>query len=297
MDKVSGTIEVAVDHLAKVAEESLRAIGVPDADIGIVRDVLLYAELRGNNQGLVKIPARGVVPRDDAGPIEVARNVPCAALINANGNSGMAAMALAADEAALLAESHGVGIVGVNNLSTSTGAIGFYADRIARSGHIGIVFAGSVKAVAVAGSVDPVLGTNPVAIGIPASGGPVVLDMATAAMAWYGLVQADQRGQTIPDGVAFDADGAPTNDPVAAMAGAIKAFAGNKGSGLALMVEILTGPLIGAALAGEDDVARNFGDLVIALSPAALGPPDTFRARVDRLLHKVKSGRRADGVD
>ena len=169
MTKPSRTFEIPVDRLIELTEKSLRGIGVPEDDIEIVRDVLLYAELRGNNQGLVKIPARGVLPRADAKPVEITRRVACAALINANGNSGMAAVSRAATEAADLARTHGVGIVGVNNLSSSTGAIGFYADRIARENLIGIVMAGSVKAVAVAGGVKPVLGTNPIAIGVPSS--------------------------------------------------------------------------------------------------------------------------------
>ena len=96
--------------------------------------------------------------------------------------------------------------------------------------------------------------------------------------------------------MAFGADGTATNDPAAAMAGAIRAFAGNEGSCLALMVEILTGPLIGTVMAGEDDVAQNFGDLVIALDPAAMGDPDSFRNRVDKFLAMVKSGRKAAGT-
>lgn len=196
MTKPSRTFEIPVDRLIELTEKSLRGIGVPEDDIEIVRDVLLYAELRGNNQGLVKIPARGVLPRADAKPIEITRRVACAALINANGNSGMAAVSRAATEAADLARTHGVGIVGVNNLSSSTGAIGFYADRIARENLIGIVMAGSVKAVALAGGVKPVLGTNPIAIGVPSSGGPVVLDMATAAMGWFRRINAATQFST-----------------------------------------------------------------------------------------------------
>jgi hypothetical protein len=81
MTKPSRTFEIPVDRLIELTEKSLRGIGVPEDDIEIVRDVLLYAELRGNNQGLVKIPARGVLPRADAKPVEITRRVACAALI------------------------------------------------------------------------------------------------------------------------------------------------------------------------------------------------------------------------
>ena len=293
----SETIQVAVDHLIALVDKSLKGIGVPEGDIETIRDILMYAELRGNNQGLVKIPVRGVLPSADATPMEVSRNMPCAAHIKVNGNSGMVAANKAAIEASGLAEIHGVGLVGTSGRATSTGAIGYYADLMAKQGMIGIVMAGSPKAVAIAGGVDATMGTNPIAIAVPTSDGPVILDMATSAMAWYGLIQAQQRGQSIPDGIAYDADGDLTTDPGEALKGAIMAFAGHKGSGLALMVEVLTGPLIGTNIAGDDDRAPNFGDLFIALNPAALGGAATFAGRVDALMATVKTGRKIDGCD
>jgi L-2-hydroxycarboxylate dehydrogenase (NAD+) len=297
MPNKSNFIDVKVDHLTNIVDQSLHAIGVPEADIEAVREVLMYAELRGNNQGLVKIPVRGVVPRADARPIEISHKLPCVAHINAHGSSGMATMVKASAEAVSLAQTYGVGVAGVHGLSTSTGAIGYYANQIAKEGMVGIVMAGSVKAVAPAGSVDPIFGTNPIAISAPTPDGPVVLDMATAAMAWYGLIQADQRGEAIEGDVAYDGDGAPTTDPAAAMKGAIRAFAGNKGAGLAFMVEVLTGPLIGNAILGDEDVARNFGDLVLAINPAAFGDSGDFMRRVETLMTKVKSARRAEDCD
>ena len=139
------------------------------------------------------------------------------------------------------------------------------------------------------------LPAHPIAIGVPTSDGRVVLDMTTAAIAWYGLIQAQQRGEPIPDGIAYDENGVFTTDPGAALQGAILAFAGHKGSGLALMVEVLTGPLIGTNIAGDEERTPNFGDLFIALNPAAFGGADTFLSRVDVLMAKVKAGRRVAG--
>ena len=93
-------IEVPLDRLIDLVDRSLAGIGVPAEDIETIREVLLYAELRGNNQGLVKIPARGVLPSKDAAPMETVRPVPCSALIRVNGNSGMVAAVNAASEAA-----------------------------------------------------------------------------------------------------------------------------------------------------------------------------------------------------
>lgn len=289
------TVTVAVDRLTEIVDGALGKIGVSGDDIETVRDVLLYAELRGNNQGLVKIPVRGVLPRDDAKPMEITHKMPCVAHINANGCVGMSVMKAAAIEAVNLATTYGVGVVGVRNLASSTGAIGYYANEMAKSGFVGIVMAGSPKAVAPAGGIEPLMGTNPLAIGIPTSHDPVVFDMATSSIAYFGLIQAQQRGEDIASGIAYDSEGKFTTDPAAALKGAITAFAGNKGSGLALMIEVLTGPLIGNALAGESDVLRNFGDLVIAINPAAFGERDEFVQRVDDLMAKVKASRLAEG--
>ncbi len=293
----SGNDRVAVplDRLTGIVDASLRKIGVPECDVAIVRDVLLYAELRGNNQGLVKIPARGVLPRPDAGALEVRRRMPCVTHIDANGRSGMATLAFAAVEAVALAQAHGVGLVAVRNRSGSTGAIGYYAEMIAARGVVGIILGGSPKAVAPVGTVDPLLGTNPLAIGVPAAGGTVVLDMATASIAWYGLVQAANRGEPIASGIAYGPDGVPTTDPAAALKGAIAAFAGAKGSGLALMIELLTGPLIGNSVVSDTSDTPSYGEMVIAVSPAAFGEPAEFIARTDAFLRCVKSARRVAG--
>ena len=290
-------ITVSLKELYHIVDESLRQIGLPEEHVEITRDVLMYAQLRGNNQGLVKIPVRGVLPRADATATQITRRLPCVVHFNANGNSGMATMHAAAIESVALANVHGVAVASVGNLSSSTGAIGYYANLIAQAGKIGIVMAGSPKAVAPVGSTSPILGTNPIAISTPTPAGPVVLDMTTAKMAWYGLIQAQQAAETIAADTAYDANGAMTTDPAAALGGAIMAFAGNKGSGLALMIEVLTGPLIGSALAGEDDAGSNFGDLIITLDPAAFGDHDMFMKRVGLLMEKVKSAQIAPGCE
>ena len=293
MTQKTSRINIAVDELNSIVEKSLHAIGVPKTDIGTVKDILMYAELRGNNQGLVKIVGRNVVPSPDAQSIEITKRMPCSAHYKGNGNVGMVVVKQAMEEACDLANTYGMGMVGTSHTSTSTGAIGYYAEHIAKQNLVGIIMAGSPKAVAISGGIDPVFGTNPLAIGVPSRSGPVVLDMATAAMAYFGLIQADRRNENIPGDVAYDQDGNATTNPAAALKGAIKAFGGHKGSGLALMVEILTGPLLGATIYGDEDVGKNNGNLIIAINPNAMGEPKEFQNRVDTLLGRVKTGRLA----
>ncbi len=187
---------------------------------------------------------------------------------------------------------HGFGIVGTNNTFSSTGVIGFYCEKIAHHDFIAIVMAGSPGGVAPHGSIDPLFGTNPIAFGYPTESEPLIFDMATSAITWYGLVRAKALGQQLPEGVAMDINGNPTTDPEKAMKGAIYSFDKNyKGSGLSMMVEIFTGPLVGAAYC-DPTGAGDWGNLFIAVDPDVLIGKKEFKKHLSELIHKVKSGRK-----
>ena len=283
---------ISLLDLRQLTDEALAALGLSGSDREIVRDVLLFAELSGNNQGLIKIPQKAVQPSPDATPMVVEQPFPAVAHIKGNGQVGMVVMDRAVDVVVDAATNCGIGLVAMSGTSTSTGAIGYFANKIAKAGKIGIVICGTPKAVAVEGGSDPVLGTNPIAISVPYRGGIVSLDMTTAAMAFFGLVQAKARGESIAEGVAYDEDGALTTDPAAALSGAVRSFGGAKGSGLALMVEILTGPLTGADILQED--TKNRGSLILAIDPATFGEAETFETRTATLLDGIKASRPLD---
>jgi len=196
------------------------------------------------------------------------------------------------------AREHGLGIVGANNTYSSSGAIGYYARAISEGGFIGCVFASSPPRVCTHGSFEPVFGTNPLAIGVPTSGEPVVLDMATAAIANYGILEAETAGTSLPDGTTYDGNGMLTTSPSEALQGAIRPFDRSyKGAGLALMVEILAGPLIGARFSGLANTGEGRGDLVLVIDPELLTSLETFRNQVSQLVDKVKSSKKLPGVD
>lgn len=290
-------IAVPRADLVAVVDACLGRLGLDGADLACVRDVLLYAQERGNPQGLLKIVERTVGRDPGAGPIAVVAQRGATLRLDGNRNPGMVVCMRAVHEAARLAARHGIAFVGTCNTASSTGAIGYYAEQLALQGLVGIVFAGSPKVMATAGGIDPVFGTNPIAIAVPTGGEPLVLDMATAATTWFSLIEARATGTAIRPGAAVDPDGAPTTDPAAAMAGAIAAFGGHKGAGLALMVEILTGPLVGAGIVGDHDAATNRGAAFIAIAPSFVGDAAVFRATVDRLCATIRGGRIARGAD
>jgi L-2-hydroxycarboxylate dehydrogenase (NAD+) len=289
IDAANRNTQTSLRDLRETTLRALRQLGLDEHERQTVTDVLLYAQIRGNSQGLIKIVERTILPDSAKQATEALHKSPCLASINGHGNIGMVVLLEAAKLAAEMVQRSGIALVTTHNTRSSTGAIGYYASTIARAGHIGLILAGSPKVMAVEGGIDPVMGTNPVAIGIPTGNEPLVLDMATAAIAWFSVIDARNRGESLPPGVAVDQHGQPTTDPLAALGGALKTFGGAKGAGLALMFEILTGPLTGASIVGEN--IDNRGNVVIAINPDMITDRDTFTERVDAMLDFIRNGR------
>jgi L-2-hydroxycarboxylate dehydrogenase (NAD+) len=291
-------MKIALKELEDLTTKALKNYGYNDAETATIREMLLYAQLRGNNQGVVKLIGKGIPKDPKAGPITIEKETVLSAKINGNQNQAMVVVKKALDVVLEKAKAGGIGIVGTFNTSTSSGAIGYVASEIAREGMVGLVFASSPPRVATAGSSQPIFGTNPLAVGIPAKPGPIVLDMSTAAMAFYGLVEAQTAGKSIPDDVAYDPTGNPTTDPTLAIKGAIRSFdRGYKGAGLALIIEILAGPLVGAACAGVGDPGKNWGHLVLAIDPDLFGDREAFIHNVSILIERVKATKKLPGVE
>ena len=290
-------MKVAIEELRDVMRRAISAQGYDEADTEIILEIIMYAQLRGNNQNVIKLLGAGMPADPAAGEIAIGKGTKLSALIDGSWNQGMVVMSRVTELAIEKAKAHGFGIVGAQRTNSSTGAIGYYARWIAEQGLIGFVFSGAPELMAMHGSYEPFLGTNPLAIGIPTSGKPMVFDMATAAIAWYGIILAKAEGESIPDGVAYDVQGQFTTDPEAALAGAIKAFGGYKGAALALIVETLTRPLVGARR--KDDGAKlDWGNLVFAIDPELLADDlTTFQEGVSDLLRRVKQLKTLPGVD
>lgn len=254
-----------------------------------IADYLLWAEMSGNKtQGLVKMtgtePIQNIKPVSE---IKIIRDKKLSQLLDAGANPAPLVSQRATDTVILKAKEHGFGIVGVNDIHSSNGAQAFYAERIANENLIGIVLARSAAAAAAFGGIEPIFGTNPIAFSFPTHEQPIVFDMATTAMTWYGLVLAKARGEQIPENMAIDKDGNPTTDPKAAMEGALLSFDRSyKGSGLGMVVELLGGPLVGASFG---QVEGDWGSLFIAIDPDLLVDIDEFKAGSSELLRKIRS--------
>jgi LDH2 family malate/lactate/ureidoglycolate dehydrogenase len=290
-------MKISISELETLTARAVRSYGYSEEEVRVISDVLLYAQLRGNNQGVVKLIGKGI-PRDPgAGEIIVEKETPISARINGNRNHAMVVVHKATDIVVKKAKKSGFGIAGTFNTNTSSGAIGFFASELAKQGLIGFLFGRSPERVAMHGSCEPVFGTNPVAVGIPAEPDPLVLDMSTAAISFYGLVEAETAGRAIPGDVAYTSEGMPATSPQEAIKGAIRSFdRSHKGSGLALIGEILAGPLVGAAFCGLGDSKGNWGHLVFAIDPGILGDRDEFIRNVGEICRKIKATRKLPDV-
>jgi LDH2 family malate/lactate/ureidoglycolate dehydrogenase len=288
-DRIRLTVAEARDH----AERALRGIGYDPEEANIVADHAIDAALCGYEySGLAKllnIPEhrRFKEPRC---PIRVLRETEVSVFYDGGNNVGMLAMYHAARAAIAKAATHGFAIVGVTN-SWMSGRSAYYVEMIADANLIGMHTAGSARAVAPPGGIRPVLGTNPIAFGLPSSRGPIVFDMGTSAFMGTDLTYRERMGQMLPEGVAIDSEGQPTRNPTLARAGALLPFGGYKGFGLALIVQAF-GLLAGSAL----DPDKDDGYLFVAFKPDLLADLDDFKQQVAELIERVKATPRQDEV-
>jgi LDH2 family malate/lactate/ureidoglycolate dehydrogenase len=291
-------MRIKLSELEQLTEKALKKYGYSDDEIPVIKGALLYAQLRGNNQGVVKLIGKGMPKDPNAGSIAVELETAVSARLNGNRNHAMVVMDKAVEIALKKVRSLGFGLVGTYNTNTSSGAIGHYTSRIAHEGYVAFAFARSPERVAFNGSYEPVFGTDPLSIAIPSRPFPIVFDMSTAAISFFGLVEAQTAGKSIPPDLAYDAQGTPATDPAEAIKGAIRSFDRSyKGSGLAMMAEILAGPLVGAAFCGIGDSKNNWGHLIFAINPDLLGDPALFIENVEKMAAKIKSTKKLPGVE
>ncbi len=289
----SESVEVSLDRLVTLANACLRTLGLDDVERRIVSEVLLYAELRGNSQGLIKIVERSILPEPDKQPMQLARRAPSIAHWQANGNIGMVVFDAATRTAVDLCSKSGLAIVTTSGCSSSSGALGYYASQIAEQGYIALCMAGSPKVMALHGSSAPALGTNPLAFAAPTNSASLVVDMASASISWFDLLLYAREQRTLPDNVAVDRAGHPTHSAEQAIEGAILPFGDAKGSALALILETMTGPLCAAAILGDQQDYR--GHCVVAIDPARVGEErttgsgDDFQTRLTTMLERMRS--------
>ncbi len=265
-----------------VVETLLRCRTSADA-AGHVADALIAAERAGQvGHGLRRVPSyagqalSGKVDGHAIPTAEIRR--PGALMVDAANGFAYPALAQAMAWLPDAARAQGIAVAGITR-SHHAGVAGWFVQRLAEAGLVGMMFANTPAAMAPWGGARPLFGTNPIAFGAPvSSGSDIVVDLSLSTVARGKIMAASQKGEAIPDDWATDADGNPTTDASLALKGMMQPVGGAKGAALALMVEVLAASITGANTASEasdffgaEGSPPGTGQLVIALDPTALG--------------------------
>ena len=217
----SDSVLVQLDPLHDFVARVFAAAGFSPEHANLEADVLTWANLRGvESHGVFRIPSYvaairsgSINPRPD---MQIVRERGASSIVEADRAAGAVAMTFGMAQAVERAGQHAIGWALVRN-TTHTGPMGYYARIAADRGMIGMVTSASKPLMAYYGTSVPTVSTNPLAIAVPRTGGaPITFDMATSAIAWGKLTQAQRAGTALPDNVALDADGRVTTDPAAA---------------------------------------------------------------------------------
>ena len=274
-------------HLAELA---LTSAGASSSNAACIAKHLVDAELAGHpSHGLRLLPRYCELAGTDGHKLDAVPRIVdvrgALSVVDAAGGLGYTALELAVDSAARAAREVGIGACSVLRCGHA-GRAGAWAERAVADGAVGIVLLGGADPpfvmAAGPGSVAS-LHTNPVAIGVPAEGPPLILDMATSLVAEGKVAIAASRGTPLPDGAIVGPDGRITADPAQFYGGgALLPFAGHKGFGLAAMVEALSVNLTGARVGRPAE-----GALVICIDAGGFHPAEEVRQSMEHLRSRL----------
>jgi (2R)-3-sulfolactate dehydrogenase (NADP+) len=222
---------------------------------------------------------------------EVRGGASAACLVDAHGGLAFEALRVAGLEAVKRARDFGVAFVAVTN-SNHFGVAAYHLEALAQAGLVGLAMGNSPAAMPAWGGSRALFGTNPVAAVFPRRNAPPIsIDLSLSAVARGKIMVAARDGKPIPAGWALDAEGRPTTDAKAALAGSMLPAGGVKGAMLALMVELLVCALSGAAYGFESDSffteegrPTRIGQSILAIDPQALAGNDVYLERVETLV-------------
>lgn len=292
------------EDLFNFSRDCLLKMGVPLPDAELVADHLVLANLRGvDSHGVIRLPyyveglEKGYL--NARCNVRVLRQGPTWALIDCGMGLGIVGAVKVSEIALEKSLNAGVAVAGAVCLG-HVGMLAYYTLRVAEKGLISLALANGVAEMPPWGGVGRVFGTNPISIGVPRSGSaPILVDMATSAIAKFKVHLAASQGQQLPEGVALDSEGRPTRDPVEALKGYLLPFGGYKGYSLALFVEVMASALIGAPSSVEvrNHPSQQGGFFITVINPEVFGDKKQFLSRIEALVSNVKSVRPAEGVE
>ncbi len=287
----------------------LEKTGVPRTNAEIVAHSLLAANLRGvDTHGITRLPIyverlQAKLTNGRTQGVAISQT-PTTAVYDGQDGLGQVVGTKAMQLAIAKAQTAGVALVTARN-STHYGTAGYYAMMALDHDMIGISLTNSPSLMAPWGGRKVFLGTNPLAIAVPAGEEkPFVLDMATSVVARGAIILAAKKGETIPPTWGLNKDGEPTTNAKEANEGALLPLGGHKGYGLAMAIEVLVATLAGGPFGphiGElyknPTRAQGVGHFFGAIRIDRFRPAAEFKADMDAMIREVKAAPRAKGFD
>lgn len=302
--------QLSIEKLTELTARALKRSGASKASAEATAKALVAAEAEGlSGHGISRVALYCQHLREGralgrAKP-KVIRRKGATAVVDAGGGLAFLACALAVKEAIARAKRFGVSFVGVTN-SHHMGALDYHLAPLAEAGLVGLAFTNSPAAINAWGGKRSFYGTNPIAAIFPRKNAdPVIVDLSLTEVTRGKIMVYAKEGKPIPLGWAVDKDGNPTTDPKVALTdGSLSAIGGVKGTALALMVEVLSVALPGAAFSFENDSyfepgnKPRIGHAILAIDPAALAGSDGYFSRMEVMINAMlrDEGVRLPGV-
>ncbi|MEI4768263.1 ureidoglycolate dehydrogenase [Psychrobacillus sp. FJAT-51614] len=299
-------MRISREDLKSLIKTKLNKAGLKEDHAEQAADVLVFADERGiHSHGAMRVEyyaeriAKGGINTNPDFRFE--KTGPASGVFHADGGNGHTAAKLAMDEAIKMAKENGIAIVGVRDMSHS-GAISYFTHQAAQADLIGLTVCQSDPMVVPFGGAEPYYGTNPIAFAAPSSedGKYMTLDMATTVQAWGKILHARSKNESIPDTWAVDKNGEPTTDPFSV--NALLPISGPKGYGLMMMVDVLSGILLGLPFGNKvssmyEDLTeyRKLGQLHIVINPEFFGAINQFKKDISQSMDDLNEIKPAPG--
>lgn len=299
---------VDADNLLALVTTIFARCGMDQADAALLADSLVYADLGGiHSHGVLRVPEygqklthEGVNPR---GRPWVARDSGACLVVDGDNSMGQIGAHFAMERVIERAKTTGIAAAGIRG-SNHCGAMAYFAAQALDHDMIGLATTNALPTMAPWGGAERILGINPLAIAIPAGEEyPILYDAAFSGSSHGKIRVYRQKGLTLPKGWALDRQGQPTSDPTLAIDGLLAPIGGFKGTGLAMIMGILSSILSGASYGTElgnmEDGPKpgQDGHFVAAIRVEAFEEIDRFKARVDKAIRQIHQCRPAAGFD
>lgn len=300
-------MKVEEKRLKELMKNKMHKAGLSEEYADQIAEILTWSDARGiHSHGAVRVEyyseriAKGGITTNPKFMFETTG--PCSGVFHGDNGCGYVAATLAMNEAIKMAKETGVAVVGVKNISHS-GSLGYYAEMAAKQDLVAITLCQSDPMAVPFGGAEPFYGTNPIAFGAPtADDRRVIFDMATTVQAWGKILFARSKKEAIPDTWAVDENGNPTTDST--KVNALVPIAGAKGYGLMMMVDVLSGIMLGvpfgknvSSMYYDLSKGRDLGHLHIVIDPSRFVPLDEFKKNMSTVLDELAEVKPADGYD